>query len=1009
MKNSSVSDRPPVAPYRVRLLGRPGVIVDGTGAPDETASILGPGKPLVLLARLLVEPDGLSRDALTALLWPNTPEARARASLRQALSRLRQLLGADVLEAGDALVVLAQPLSSDVAAFQDALAAHDDEGALALYGGPFLDGVSIGDANDAEEWIERERRRLGQLMGLAVQRVVRSQLERGQPEVALPFARQLRDTTPDEVASWKPLLELLARGSDPHPLQRELEALRARLSTGGLEHADSARALLARYDATLNAADLPPLTGAATLSRTRFVGRDAELAQLHTAWMVTTQRGGTRRLVCGPAGVGKSRLIDEFCRRPKAERPAMVAVRARRVERDDRYVFLGDVVQALVALPGSMGVSQGSATALVELIPSLARLYPGATWHERTGDRDRQLMLALGDLLAAVTDEKPLLLVLEDVHWSDGASLGVLDRATARLGTSKALVIASSRLRSVSDLDGWDSVTVGPLTADDMGRMLAPLGTPPVDEAVAELVHRVTGGIPLYAQQAMHIMADRGQVQQLHGRWELTGLHIPSDALSSQLLLDSRVRMLPVPAMQLLTYLSLADGPVSMADLLRMHPDAVALARDLKVLDEADFVVAQGDERWAIAHDLVADVVLHQAPLALRRDVMRHLAMANEVRAETLADIRRVVRWYLDADCMDAMLHAVRRWRARTVDAPSGEALADLLLGPDASPTLRRRVTASFPRAVHSPRLTIAIVALVLAVMAIVVPYLLRRPSQLALVNSPIYSITDLQAVSPIFEVRNALGDVSFGLDGRTATASLVSGADSITGGSTSMVRDGQLSLDSLRVWDSGPKPHGQVALLVRVSVPGVPDVVVNLHPLTTDSLWLDAGVLAGQRLSATKPTIHIAPGDSVTGWLRVRYNTPYAGLTVVLSQFTTWREPRTDTVSVASLLTQVRAAWLQHDVRYKGPSTPGVYWLVWTMAAEPAAVWINSGTNWYCGTPVWGDGNDLAATDTAVLANAWGGGLIAHRRLVCSPRPEEPPHFEETRRSSVAVRVLVQ
>jgi DNA-binding SARP family transcriptional activator/TolB-like protein/Tfp pilus assembly protein PilF len=129
---------------------------------------------LALLA-LLASPPGhrIARDKLTAHLWPDTTDERARRNLSSALYDLRTELGEHVvLVSGDELTLNTAVVPSDVARFADALEAGDLEAASAAYAGPFLDGFFIDNAEEFERWAEAERQRYAHdyreaLLGLA--------------------------------------------------------------------------------------------------------------------------------------------------------------------------------------------------------------------------------------------------------------------------------------------------------------------------------------------------------------------------------------------------------------------------------------------------------------------------------------------------------------------------------------------------------------------------------------------------------------------------------------------------------------------------------------------------------------------------------------------------------------------------------------------------------------------------------------------------------------------------
>ena len=117
---------------------------------------------VALLAVLVMAgASGVSREKLIGLLWPENDEARARNLLNQSVHALRGALGADVvLSVGDTLQLNADRVSSDVAAFEMAVAEGDRETAVELYAGPFLDGFYLPGDKEFEHWAEDQRRRL---------------------------------------------------------------------------------------------------------------------------------------------------------------------------------------------------------------------------------------------------------------------------------------------------------------------------------------------------------------------------------------------------------------------------------------------------------------------------------------------------------------------------------------------------------------------------------------------------------------------------------------------------------------------------------------------------------------------------------------------------------------------------------------------------------------------------------------------------------------------------------
>jgi DNA-binding SARP family transcriptional activator len=146
------------------------------------ASPLG-AKATALLAYLALERGSHSREKLASLLWGESPEAQARASLRQALRRLHAVLGEDLV-ADRATVRLAAPLDSDVARFLE-LCSRGDPAAADFAVPHFLDGLTVTGAPALEEWADATRQSLMDRWSATLRSVARDAVQRSRWREAL--------------------------------------------------------------------------------------------------------------------------------------------------------------------------------------------------------------------------------------------------------------------------------------------------------------------------------------------------------------------------------------------------------------------------------------------------------------------------------------------------------------------------------------------------------------------------------------------------------------------------------------------------------------------------------------------------------------------------------------------------------------------------------------------------------------------------------------------------------
>jgi DNA-binding CsgD family transcriptional regulator/tetratricopeptide (TPR) repeat protein len=247
-------------------------------------------------------------------------------------------------------------------------------------------------------------------------------------------------------------------------------------------------------------------------------------------------------LVEGEAGIGKSRLVQEFLATSPAARKETMLVAACPPFRQP--ATLGPIVDALRhAVSGSvagLGLS-GLAGALRSLFPEWADQLPPAPepLADATAMRHR-LFRALAELADGVGAG---VLVVEDVHWADEATVEFLLFLVSRPRQRVSLVVtwrpedvsASSLLRLSSRLPAgtvWERITVGPLDADGTAALVSSmLPGGQVSGEFAGFLHAHTEGLPLAIEESVRLLRDRRDLRRQGGEWvrrHLGALAVPS-------------------------------------------------------------------------------------------------------------------------------------------------------------------------------------------------------------------------------------------------------------------------------------------------------------------------------------------------------------------------------------------------------------------------------------------------------------------------------------------------
>lgn len=210
------------------------------GAPDlrragegPILSVLTGSKRLALLAYLVLQGAGVfvRRDALLALLWPESDARRARGALRNLLYQLRRALGEGVVagRGREEIGIAEGTLRCDVWTFEEALAREAWEDALDVYRGRLLTGYHLsGASQEFERWLDGRREELHRLAVEAASHLVRDMEAAGRVEDAARWARRVVGLAPTDVRAARHLVELLVRANRPGAAERELNAFTRR-------------------------------------------------------------------------------------------------------------------------------------------------------------------------------------------------------------------------------------------------------------------------------------------------------------------------------------------------------------------------------------------------------------------------------------------------------------------------------------------------------------------------------------------------------------------------------------------------------------------------------------------------------------------------------------------------------------------------------------------------------------------------------------------------------------
>jgi DNA-binding SARP family transcriptional activator/tetratricopeptide (TPR) repeat protein len=522
---------PPQAPLQLFALGELRLLNDGEPV------LPGRRKDLVLLVYLAQRsPRTVARGELAALLWGEKNETRARQSLRQALADLRQALGERIEITAEAVRLRAGAVELDAARFAADLAADRYEEAVARWQGEFLAGVEELGGEAFHTWVTVERERLRRLLSTALERLAAGAERRGDWGAAARWAERWAEAEPLDERAHTRWLEMLRLAGRPEAAAAVHAAFHARVRHE-LDMEPSAEFL--RLAETTNQPSAGPLhlPASPALFTPDMVGRGGAFASLLAAWEGACGGAGVTAIVQGEAGIGKTRLCEEFLRWVAESGEEALLLRSRAYEAENHLAWAAarDLFARLAEAPGLSGAPDAVLAELGRLVPAVRERFPRLP--TPTGGepgRVEPLVRVLGDVAA----ELPVVLFLDDFPAADEPSRRLLLSLARRLpGRVLLLLTAGPALEPLRTVPGVRRVTLQPLGVPEVETLLASMLAiePDVRHELATRLHAEGGGNPFYTVALVSALADAGHlVPDPGGVWRLTptpgpALPLPAD------------------------------------------------------------------------------------------------------------------------------------------------------------------------------------------------------------------------------------------------------------------------------------------------------------------------------------------------------------------------------------------------------------------------------------------------------------------------------------------------
>jgi predicted ATPase/DNA-binding SARP family transcriptional activator len=621
---------------RIHLFGRFRLFVG-----DEAWPFNAPPKTLPLLAYLLLNrTKRIPRQNLSFILWPDDTEDAARANLRRHLHSLRQALPQPPPNypwlLSDAKTLAWNPEVDawlDVDEFERLSDAPENQvRAVELYHGDLLNDLY-------DDWLIVERERLRERFFHCLTQLIHHHRARRDFPEAITYARRMLSHDPLHENVIRQLIALrYAIGDRAGALkeyERFLERLRVELGVNPMPET------VALYETVLRQGPLPefPISAPEPVSPPPldlpFTGRTDELQTLKAGWQEARSGRGRLVLMAGESGIGKTRLVSEFALEVEGSGGRLLRGATSPIESTPYQPFLVALRTALPMLAAvnmdplwlstvSLVLPELPARHAVTQFSTLPRLDP-------QGER-RRLFEALARCMEALAYPRPMLLILEDLHWAGAGTLALLEYLARRTIQHHLLIVGTYReeethpahplrelRRRLQSENLLTHVSLGPLSREAVDSILAQrLEQKMANDALMKRIHDVSGGNPFFLRELIRDVVRHGD-----GRVDTSVIEMQTLPASISQAVSDRVARLSTPARTLAEVASVIGTAFDIDLACQVGGwregqiwNSVDELLDQQIIQET---VGGGRFDFAFTHDLLHGAFYQEMPEHLRR------------------------------------------------------------------------------------------------------------------------------------------------------------------------------------------------------------------------------------------------------------------------------------------------------------------------------------------------------------------------------------------------------
>ncbi|HEX7336006.1 MAG TPA: AAA family ATPase, partial [Gemmatimonadales bacterium] len=475
-------------------------------------------KHLALLVYLAVDARSHRRERLAEFLWPCASLIEARHSLATALSILRPRVGRDALETSrDHVRLLPGRIALDLQRLQTGdILGTEITGPLEV--AAFLDNFDVPDSTEFTHWKDGQQARLLPLIKDALVVLIDRCRRTGDSRQIEQLADRMLALDDLSEQAIRAKMEARAFAGDRLTALQIFESWKAKLADdlqalpSDLVEGMAVRLRRRGWERT-TLTHIPNVPTDQWRGR-RFIGRSAEYRVLYEAWEGIRTGAPGHVLVLGDSGVGKSTLVERLTTAAGLEGAAVTRVQCYDLEREIPYSTISGLVLGLLDRPGVSATPSESLAELARTVPEVRHRFPAIPpAGDSQGESARiRLTEAFHDMVVAVAEEHPVILVVDDLHLADDVSLAVLHLMMRRARGQPIMVLLVARpgelpqspqaekLRTAGAALGIKEMELQPLTEHEsleLLQSLIPDDQPRPGQAVQRALLRGAAGYPM--------------------------------------------------------------------------------------------------------------------------------------------------------------------------------------------------------------------------------------------------------------------------------------------------------------------------------------------------------------------------------------------------------------------------------------------------------------------------------------------------------------------------------